>query len=55
MPEMVEYIVKQIVDSPEQVKVQEITGEKVVILEISVAKEDVGKVIGKGDPHGSPA
>ncbi len=48
MREMVEYIVKQIVDNPEQVKVQEIKGEKVILLEISVAKEDMGKVIGKG-------
>ncbi|MBA7491988.1 hypothetical protein ES702_02536 [subsurface metagenome] len=48
MREMVEYIVKQIVDSPEQVKVQEIKGEKVTLLEISVAKEDMGQVIGKG-------
>jgi len=48
MREMVEYIVKQIVDSPEQVKVQEMKGEKVTLLEISVAKEDMGKVIGKG-------
>jgi len=48
MREMVEYIVKQIVDSPEEVKVQEIKAEKVILLEISVAKEDMGKVIGKG-------
>jgi len=48
MREMVEYIVKQLVDSPEQVKVQEMKGEKVTLLEISVAKEDMGKVIGKG-------
>ncbi len=48
MREMVEYIVKQIVDNPEEVKVQEIKGEKVILLEISVAKEDMGKVIGKG-------
>ena len=48
MREMVEYIVKQIVDSPEEVKVQEMKGEKVTLLEISVAKEDMGKVIGKG-------
>jgi len=48
MREMVEYIVKQIVDSPEQVKVQEMKGEKVTLLEISVAKEDMGQVIGKG-------
>ena len=48
MREMVEYIVKQIVDNPEEVKVQEMKGEKVTLLEISVAKEDMGKVIGKG-------
>jgi len=48
MREMVEYIVKQIVDSPEEVKVQEMEGEKVILLEISVAKKDMGKVIGKG-------
>jgi len=48
MREMVEYIVKQIVDNPEEVKVQEIKAEKVILLEISVAKEDMGKVIGKG-------
>ncbi len=48
MREMVEYIVKQIVDSPEQVKVQEMKGEKVTLLEISVAKEDMVKVIGIG-------
>jgi len=48
MREMVEYIVKQIVDNPEEVKVQEIKAEKVILLEVSVAKEDMGKVIGKG-------
>ncbi|TES86246.1 KH domain-containing protein [Candidatus Aerophobetes bacterium] len=48
MREMVEYIVKQIVDNPEEVKVQEIKAEKIILLEISVAKEDMGKVIGKG-------
>ncbi|TKJ43210.1 RNA-binding protein [Candidatus Aerophobetes bacterium Ae_b3b] len=48
MREMVEYIVKQIVDNPEEVKIQEIKGDKVILLEISVAKEDMGKVIGKG-------
>ena len=48
MREMVEHIVKQIVDNPEEVKVQEMKGEKVILLEISVAKKDMGKVIGKG-------
>jgi len=48
MRELVEYIVKQIVDAPDEVKVQEIKAEKVILLEISVAKEDMGKVIGRG-------
>ena len=48
MRELVEYIIKQIVDKPEDVNVQEIKSEKVILLEISVAKEDMGKVIGKG-------
>ena len=47
MREMVEYIVKQIVDNPDEVKVQEVRAEKVILLEISVAKADMGKVIGK--------
>jgi len=47
MREMVEYILKQIVDNPEEVKVEEIKGEKVILFEVSVAKEDMGKVIGK--------
>jgi len=48
MRELVEYIIKKIVDKPEDVQVQEIKAEKVILLEISVAKEDMGKVIGKG-------
>ncbi len=48
MREMVEYIVKQIVDNPEEVKVEEIKTEKIILLGVSVAKEDMGKVIGKG-------
>ena len=48
MCEMVEYIAKQIVDNPERLKVQEIKAERIILLEISVVKEDMGKVIGKG-------
>ena len=48
MLEMVEYMVKQIVDHPGEVKVEEIKAERIIFLEISVAKEDMGKVIGKG-------
>ncbi len=47
MKQLVETIVKALVDSPESVYVTETTGESIVILEIRVAQEDVGKVIGK--------
>jgi predicted RNA-binding protein YlqC (UPF0109 family) len=45
--ELVEYIAKALVDRPDQVKVSEIEGEKTSVIELSVAKEDLGKVIGK--------
>ncbi len=48
MCEMVEYMVKQIVDNPGEVKVEEVKAERIIFLEVSVAKEDMGKVIGKG-------
>jgi len=47
MKELVEYIVKALVDKPEEVVVVETEGESVTILEIKVAQEDVGKVIGR--------
>ena len=45
--ELVEYMVKSLVDHPEQVEIQEVEGEKSTILELRVTKEDIGKVIGK--------
>jgi predicted RNA-binding protein YlqC (UPF0109 family) len=45
--ELVEYIAKALVDYPDQVKVSEIEGERTSVIELSVAKEDLGKVIGK--------
>ncbi len=45
--ELVEYMVKSLVDNPEQVEINEIEGEKSTILELRVTKEDIGKVIGK--------
>lgn len=45
--ELVEYIVKNIVDVPEEVDVQEVEGERSTILELRVNPQDVGKVIGK--------
>ena len=47
MKELVEYIVKALVDKPEEVAVVETEGESITILEIRVAQEDVGKVIGR--------
>jgi hypothetical protein len=47
MKQLVENIVKALVDYPEQVQINETVGESIVILEISVATDDIGKVIGK--------
>jgi predicted RNA-binding protein YlqC (UPF0109 family) len=45
--ELVEYIAKALVDHPDQVRVSEIEGEKTSVIELSVAKDDLGKVIGR--------
>jgi predicted RNA-binding protein YlqC (UPF0109 family) len=45
--ELVELIAKALVDSPEQVVVSQLEGEQTTILELKVAPEDLGKVIGK--------
>ena len=45
--DLVEYIAKALVDSPDSVKVNVIEGEKSIILELKVTQEDIGKVIGK--------
>ncbi|MCH3906674.1 MAG: KH domain-containing protein [Sphaerochaeta sp.] len=45
--DLVEFIVKSLVDHPDQVNVNVVEGEKSTILELKVADEDVGKVIGK--------
>ena len=45
--ELVEYMVKSLVDNPEEVEIKEVEGEKSTILELRVTKEDIGKVIGK--------
>lgn len=47
LKELVEYVVKKIVDKPESVSVTEISGEQATIVELRVAQEDLGKVIGK--------
>jgi hypothetical protein len=45
--DLVEYIVKSIVDNPDAVDIKVIEGEKSTILELRVAESDIGKVIGK--------
>ena len=47
MKELVEIIAKSLVDAPDQVVVTETTDEDTVTLELTVAPEDMGKVIGK--------
>ena len=47
MTELLTQIIKQIVDKPEEVTVNEVQGERSIVLEIKVADEDVGKVIGR--------
>lgn len=47
MKDLVEYIVKSLVDKPEEVSINELKSEKTVILELKVAQQDIGKVIGK--------
>lgn len=47
LKELIEIIAKALVDKPEEVIVNEIEGEKSIIYELTVAPEDMGKVIGK--------
>lgn len=44
---LIEYIVKALVDYPDQVKVNAVRGEQTTVIELNVAKDDLGKVIGK--------
>ena len=47
MKELIEYIAKVLVDNPDDVKVTELEGKQTSVIELRVAKEDLGKVIGK--------
>lgn len=47
MGELVKYIAKALVDNPDEVSVTEVEGSQSVIIELRVAQEDMGKVIGK--------
>ena len=47
MKELIKYIAQALVDNPDVVNVSEVVGEQTSVLELRVAKEDLGKVIGK--------
>ncbi len=52
MKELIKCIAQSLVDNPDKVEVTEIIGEQTSVIELHVAKEDLGKVIGK---HGRTA
>jgi hypothetical protein len=47
MKDLIDYIARALVDRPEEVSVKEVEGNQTSVLELKVAKEDLGKVIGK--------
>lgn len=57
MRELVEYIVRALLDHPESIQLTEVDGERTIIFELRCHAEDIGKVIGKKrqdgrrDPH----
>jgi len=47
LKDLITYIASSLVDKPDQVQVTEVEGEQTTVLELRVAKEDLGKVIGR--------
>lgn len=47
MKQLIEYLVKELVDDPEQVDISEVPGDEATTYEVRVAPDDLGKVIGK--------
>ena len=47
MKDLISYIAQALVDHPEEVSINEVQGNQTSVLELKVAKEDLGKVIGK--------
>lgn len=47
LSKMIEYMARMLVDLPDQVEINEIEGENTTVIELKVAKEDLGKIIGK--------
>ena len=48
MKDLIKYIAQALVDNPDVVEVSEVLGEQTSVIELRVAREDLGKVIGKG-------
>jgi predicted RNA-binding protein YlqC (UPF0109 family) len=53
MKQLIEDIVHALVDNPSEVQLKEVIGDHAHLLELRVAREDLGKVIGKGGAHAS--
>ncbi len=47
MKDLIEYVVKTLVDHPEDLRIAEIEGERTIVFELRCHPDDVGKVIGK--------
>ncbi|MDO9578026.1 MAG: KH domain-containing protein [Candidatus Cloacimonadales bacterium] len=47
MIELIEFVVKALVDDPASIVIKEVVGEKITIYELRAAKSDIGKIIGK--------
>ena len=47
MKEILETIIKKLVDNQEAIEIKEVEGEKTIIFEVKVAEEDMGKIIGR--------
>ncbi len=47
MKEFAEYVMKNLIDSPEELNITEVVGDSTLILEVRLAKKDIGKIVGK--------
>ena len=47
MIELIEFVVKALVDDPASISIKEVAGDKITIFELRAAKSDIGKIIGK--------
>ena len=47
MKELLEFLARSLVDSPDEVRVEEVENDDTIVLRLTVAKDDVGKVIGR--------